>query len=190
MYFIKIDQAGNLTTPIATIFEGKKSKYYNIKLGTKEPKFGCVTIGLDSSYFSPEVNKLAEIQLNGSNYELKPIIVKGKVKTDNKGNNVYNITIGKKSKDFLIIWEIKNEFYTDIEYEITKGIGKILTKGYNGKDRGNIVYKSPELLIEACSDIIVSWKGKDINNNEIGEDLVFNINTRSIEIINKGAPNE
>ena len=127
----------------------------------------------------------SEKVLTEDSYVLQPIIVKDKHITDINGQKKYRITrdnLLDHKKDVLLFWEIPNNYYTHVKYNISGSCAKI-AEGKSGRNRNGKQYTSPFPVIEIMGDCTLTWSAKDtINNREISQTISYKYNTEDFDI--------
>lgn len=128
---------------------------------------------------------LSEITLTGNNYNIKPIKDKeGNTIKDKKGNIRYRIEEdnGDSFKNDMILFiELPNKNYTDVTYSID-GSASIIAEAYVGKEREEVVYKSPALVLEITGDFILSYQGIDQHGRPVNGKFDYNYNDKKLNI--------
>lgn len=142
---------------------------YNLKLGIPGENFGYWLGVVSSAVALPE--KLSdELDLSASDkYVMTAMKANGAPKKDKLGNTLYKITKDNSDvykKDILVIWEIPNNNFVDVKYTI-EGNAKELGIGYNGKDRGDYIYKSPVVILEVTGDCTLEWQSENIITRDL-----------------------
>jgi len=160
----------------ARVYKNKDNNelYYNIKHGTYGPDSWAYSCCLYKPIFTP-VNENDKYILDNNNYELKAIIKDDKILKDKHGNVVYNITTNKHNSDNrhnIIFWELPNKEYKDITYEVI-GIFSILGSGITNHGTIDNLLLAPALVIEAVGPVKLTWKAKDINDNNLSQTVSY-----------------
>lgn len=186
MEIIKLSSGGKAVEATAKVFNSKGGKvYYNLGNGLDEVDFHRYKICLKEEDFK-DIAKLnrPNILLDRKDYFLKAVYNKAGLYRDRLNNTRYNLGIEKDTTTYdttLVIWEIPNFHYVDVEYKIVSGNVEVIGEGINGIDRGGIKYKSPAPILEIEGDVVIKWSGKDKKGDSVGEILtrVNNIWTAS-----------
>ena len=189
MYFKKIS-CYDLVPCIATVYKNKKTNglYYNLRLGTTGEETWEYVLLFDKRYFSPEA-PIDRLELNKDNYIIKPVKERDKEgkllpKKDLKNNIIYVVGEDESSfhkKDLILIWELPNRNFTNIEYSI-KGPHNILAEAKTGKERNNKVFTSPIVLVELLGDCKLSWEGTQDSGDALCQNINFKYETGQISI--------
>jgi hypothetical protein len=172
----KLDILG-ISTAEAKVYKSIDNKlYFNIKHGNLGKDTWCYSLSFNRKLFIPKDEKDV-IKLNNNNYDLKVILDKNKnIKKDKKNNILYSITVNDIKdhiRDIILLWEIPNKEYINVEYEI-KGNGKTLIEASRGKERPNGTYITPAPVIEITGDVELYWSGYDKNDNKISQSVYYN----------------
>jgi len=173
----------------------KESFSYNVRHGTAGPKLGFWSVMLDFKLGKPE-NKESTLLLDQNNYVLRPFAPGGVNGTDVLGNKNYIISTDNNSifkDDLLVLWDIHHKNYIKVEYEISGDISEI-GKAYNGRDRGDIVYKSPAPILEVFGDCTLAWTGTNQNGDVFSQTFEYTYQDQKWNIgqivKNQGVQNE
>lgn len=193
MKVIKISST-KVECPTATAVMSKNNKdpRFKIILGSEGDGVYPYMLGLDTKYFKP-TDIEDKVILEGDNYIIKevksPDTKKPMVLPD--GKKLY--TISKSSahtfpKDTIVIWEIPNSRYTDVEYEISGDVEKLVEGGSIGKIRNGIAYTSPTLVLEVFGDCELKWTALNKENKRISQTVKYSYDSdeykiSSIEIV-------
>lgn len=161
----------DVTNVVAKAISRKNDKlYYNITVGSKNPKYKFYCMYLSTKCFLPKTEN-DELELTGNDYIISPVKSNGENQKDSNGNNLYCIYNGGSSNyksDIVLIWEIPNRNYTDIKYTL-EGDVELLAEASDGKERSDISYISPIPILEIFGDCVLRWTGKDRFNNPVGQ---------------------
>lgn len=181
------------TTPaIAQVYHNKTKGqlYYNIRHGAPGVNFGYWLGMISPSVAIPkDINDI--LTMDDDSYTLSAHRKNGETVTDKLGNVTYTINKDFSSmhkNDTLLLWEIPNKEYVDVRYSIS-GNAKEIGIGYNGKDRGDVVYKSPAPVVEVYGKAILAWTAINVDGEmqtqtiHIDQNGAFNIET--IKVIKK-----
>lgn len=152
---------------------GKVYRTYSIKHGTSGTDFGYWLLPVTSSIDIPTSDGDSK-ELNDNKY----ILVKRK--QDNKsvdrlGNNLYMLAMDYNTlhqKDLIVLWEIPNKNYTSVIYTINGDV-EYLGKGYNGKVRGSIIYKSPAPVLEVFGDCTIGWEAVNKEGHTCTQQIAY-----------------
>ena len=164
----------------------KESMHYAVKHGTDGSNFGY-WLGRISKKVSEPDNISDVFTLKGNNFILLPVKRDSEILRDKLGNIVYTIGIDFNTmhqKDIILYWEIVNKNYNTIEYSISGDVSEI-GKGYNGKDRGDIVYKSPAPVLEIYGNCTLNWTAVDVLGDEYTQEIVYHDNDWDVKPITK-----
>lgn len=160
-------------TPI--VYKTKQGKkYLNILLGTLHPHGKKYTIKLESQVFDVDNPK----ELLEDTYILKPFIRNKKPETDKHDNINYVLTKDSNSihkKDVLLIWEIPNNNYLNITYNL-QGSCQKLVEAVSGRSRTNNKLTAPCLLIEVLGDCKLEWRGVDLDGRQVSQTIDYDYN--------------
>ena len=192
MRIFKLTKTG-LTGAVAEAHYIKKNKQlvYVVKHGSSGNNLGY-WMGRISTKVTVPNNINDVIKLDRNDYILTPVRLNDKVIKDRLGNTIYNISIDRSSiysKDILLLWDIPNEDYVNVKYEIT-GKCSLIGEGTHGKDRGDIIYKSPAPILEIYGDCVLKWTAKDKDNNEYGQEISYINEGEKWEIISNPSSNK
>ena len=147
-------------SPVTPIIIKKKPNtlYFNIKHGSRGDKLHSYTFGLDASKFKP-TSISDELELKDDNYVLLPIYKNEEQRKDRAGHPMYFIStddMDDHKNDYIILWEIPNKFYTNVEYT-TSGNVNVLGEGKIGRSRGGEDYISPSPILEVYGVCSLEW---------------------------------
>jgi hypothetical protein len=157
---------------IASVFISKKNqqKYFNLWHGSRGLKvWGC---GMNKRTFNPtDFPDKESIELKDNNYVITPI--PGLTNPGGKPfYSIYTDNVESHTNDVLLLWEIPNKRYTNVTY-VTSGDCHVVGSGETGSVRDDIEYISPAPVIEIFGSCVLAWKGYDINNNIISQEITF-----------------
>lgn len=150
-----------LTVRAKTIINrSNNSKHFNIRHGSASEGLHDYIIYVDSRYFKPETDETERL-FDRDDYILKPVYKNDIHIQDRKDNYSYTLSmddVEDHKKDYIILWEIPNKFYTEVKYEI-KGNALILGMGHSGRVRENKLYSSPAPVLEVYGSTTLEWSG-------------------------------
>ena len=150
---------------VATIYKPKDNgaSHYNLRLGTRGESLWEWSCCVSSRTFPVTEDSPPTLVLEGDNYTITPIRVKGEILRDARGNIRYTIdTDNDKThrKDMLLLWLPGARGYRNIEYE-TSGDCVIIGTGSRGKVRDVVVNKLPVVVVEVYGTSELTWTGVD-----------------------------
>lgn len=152
----------------------KSELHYAVTHGTAGSNFGYWMCKINTHINKP--SKLGdEVELRDNSYILIPLKnSKGFIK-DKLGNNIYyinkdNNTVHKR--DIVVFWEIPNINYVNVTYSLSGSVYEIGV-AYNGKDRGDIVFKAPAPIIEVFGDCLLKWEATDVHGNTYSQQIEY-----------------
>ncbi len=134
--------------------------HFNIRHGSASEGLHDYIIYMDRRYFKPEDN-ITEKILNDDDYILKPVYKNNIHIQDRKDNYSYTLSrdeVEDHKKDYIILWEIPNKFYSDVKFDVS-GNAIILGTGYSGRVRDGKVYSSPAPVLEVYGTATLEWSG-------------------------------
>ena len=134
--------------------------HFNIRHGSASEGLHDYIIYMDRRYFKPEDN-VTEKVLNDDDYILKPVYKNNIHIQDRKDNYSYTLSrdeVEDHKKDYIILWEIPNKFYSDVKFDVS-GNAIILGTGYSGRVRDGKVYSSPAPVLEVYGTTTLEWSG-------------------------------
>lgn len=115
------------------------------------------------------------LQMQHKDYNIFPIRREGKHIKDRNNNNIYCIYRDSSSEmhanDYLIFWDIPNDFYKSVKYDVSGNVA-IISEGYNGKVREDS-YVSPAPVLEVTGDCKLAWTGVNNNGQVITQIITF-----------------
>lgn len=130
-----------------------------------------------------------EIALTGGDFYIKPVRdASGNVIKDNLGNTRYKIERDSNElykNDIILFLEIPTRNFTSINYKLS-GNAIELAKAYMGKERDDLIIKSPALVIEGTGDFEIRWNGVDMNGNAISDGLKYDYEEKTLKLIEEG----
>lgn len=170
--------------------KGKKQDYFNIQHGSLDYGLHSYNIHIESKDYDASLLKDEFITLTEDKYVLKPIYVNNEVLKDRIGNVKYKLTKDDNyshKDDLLLFIELPNFNYKEVKFIIINGNCSYLGMGITGRNRDNVIYKSPAPILETSGDFSIAWTGKDINENIVGLIMNYDSKTGSFTniIINK-----
>ena len=136
------------------------AKHFNIRHGSASEGLHDYVIYTDNRYFKPEENE-NEGAFNDDDYILKPVYKNDIHIQDRKDNYSYTISkddVEDHKKDYIVLWEIPNKFYTDVKYEVS-GNAIVLGTGYSGRVREGTLFSSPAPVLEVYGTTTLEWSG-------------------------------
>lgn len=111
---------------------------------------------------------------NGSNQVMKDVL----------DNTLYGVTDNRvqgDSRGVIILWRIPNVNYSEVSYSLV-GMCSELGSGWNGKDRGDVIYKSPAPVVEVFGDCILSWEAKTSSGETVKHVSTYDSNKETWDI--------
>ena len=150
---------------VATMYtpKDKGSSHYNLRLGTRGGSLWEWSCCVSSRTFPVVADSPPTMVLDGSNYTITPIRVRGEVLKDDLGNIRYTIDTDNDNthvKDMLLLWLPGARGYHNIEYE-TSGDCVIIGTGSRGRVRDVVVNKLPVVVVEVYGTSELTWTGVD-----------------------------
>jgi len=175
MKIVRLTATGVEPVKAQAYYNNKKDTlYFNIKHGSVGENFGYWLGRISPKIKQPDdISDILVLDMN--NYVFVPKRTETGVLKDKLGNTVYSIGIDFSSlhqRDIVIFWEIPNRNYSNVKFK-TSGECEVIGTGYNGKDRGDIVYKSPAPIIEVVGNCELSWSGVDSDGNSIEQNILY-----------------
>lgn len=162
---------------IPVVYEKNNNIYFNVTHGTKGYGLWMIKMSVDSRFYKPD-NKNVKLELIGDDFNIKTIRVASKEDNqtlvplkDSKDNYIFTITKDQASihkHDLVLFWDVPNFKYHDFDYKLYGYVSQ-LALGFNGKDRQEMVYKSPAPVLEITGNATLLWSAKDNNNETIGQ---------------------
>ncbi len=156
------------------VYENKT--YFNILHGSRDFGYYCYKLFLDYKIFKDiELSKKDGYVLDGNDFVLKPIYKNDKPLKNRDNRSLYNITkedTGHLHKSTLVLWDIPNFMYNDVNFKIISGYAVVIGVGKSGVERDGVKYKSPAPVLEVMGDVIIEWSGvSSVTNEKVGERL-------------------
>lgn len=195
------------TSVSATIYSDTRNnkKYYNLLHGGirnngKTYPWKC---GVDAKLFPVTDTSPESLLLDNDNYTLIPAIKNKKQIMDINNNYVYMLSQDNNAThqhDILVLWEIMNNYYTDISYTIDGScdiIGNAVIgrfKGYSGgTGRSSAkLYMATAPVLLVYGDCTLKWVGVNEDGSSHQQEFIYKkVNNKFIigDIITVQAPN-
>lgn len=171
----------------ATVVKSKTNELrYKIILGSEGDGIHPYLLGLDTRYFKPE-SMDDVLSLDGDNFIIKEVRDRVTKKPMTLPCKKKLFTISKSNAhtfptDSIVIWEIPNNRYRDVTYELNGDVELLVEGGNIGKIRNDIAYTSPTLLLEIYGNCELRWKGVDKNGNIVYQTVVYKYESNEFNI--------
>lgn len=159
------------------------SHYFNLKHGSYGKSMSLWWCGFATRYFKPEGISDTLI-LDSNDYIIVPIKDGDKVKRNRDNNACYYISkddMEYHKTDILLLWEIPNRNYIDVTYELTGSVSEIGCAS-TGKQRDDILCKSPAPILEITGDCKLSWVATDHNGDKFHQVIRYDSSINSWDI--------
>ena len=168
--------------------KGKSHIMYTVDIGTTGNDLWKYFMKLGRSITDNISEGTKEVVLDKNSYCIRPIRNQdGTIIKDKLGNVRYIIEDDPTDafkNDTIIFMEIPNLNYKDVKYEI-KGRATVLAKAFVGKERDEVVSKSPALVIEVTGDFNLSYTAKDQLGNDVSGEFKYDYNNGSFTLKDK-----
>ncbi len=175
MKIISLGSQGLKKVKTVVITSKSNAKYHNVRHGSHQSGFWAYTLGVSNRLHKVNDDE-DKVELIDDNYILLPIKRNGKQIIDGRGNGMYYLdsdNIDEHTNDYIVLWNIPNNFYKDVKYEVSKNVLE-LGVGFSGKVRGDDIYISPSPLLEVTGNAVLRWTGVDKDGNKLKQVIKFN----------------
>ena len=174
-----------LAKAATVVSKDKKTLYYNLRHGTYGRGLYKWWCSFSTKFFVPE-NVTDTLVLEDDDYIIVPIKdnKNGGLKRASNGDVCYTITkddMEYHKSDILLLWEIPNKNYINVDYEI-EGSGEQIGRGVTGKQRGDVMCRSTAPVLEITGDVTLTWEAKDINGKRFKQVIVYDSSVNSWDI--------
>lgn len=162
MRIIELNNLG-VRTPVAKVYQNKEGKlYYNYKIGLKYKDCKEYTLSFSNKDYTPNTKDDVLI-LDKDNYNIVPVYKNGELAKDRNNNQVYTVrednTVSHRSHS-LVIWELPNNDFVDIKYELEGSVAK-LADASSGVYRNDTMYITQILMLSVHGDCKLTASFKD-----------------------------
>lgn len=165
--------------------KGKDFTMYTVDVGTTGKDLWKYFMKLGKSIIDKLPEGTKEVTLDKNTYCIRPIRDKnGDIVKDKLGNVRYRIEDDPSDafkNDTIIFMEIPNMNYKNVEYKI-QGRAVVLAKAYVGKERDEIISKSPALVLEVTGNFTLTYTAKDQLDNDVSGEFTYDYTNGSFTL--------